>query len=146
MAAPVQPSYEIGSIRQMIGETHARVEMLGDDIKEIKDDLKEGEDKVWRELRAIKHDDNNRQQIHVGQRDLADRRMGEIERRIGEVETTMKTAVALISDVQRPVNQLVELKSRIWWLAGIIAAVVAFGWLLAQPVYEIIVHKAMGVP
>jgi len=117
-----------GSIRQIIGETHATVRFLSDQLKDIREERKQFEEKIWIELRTIKHDFNKEAQLLSLRQELSDRRAGEIERRLGETSAEVK---GLAADLKPPVQSLVELRKWVKWLVGIAGAsffvLVAFG-------------------
>jgi hypothetical protein len=130
-----------GPLRQLIGETHARVEMLVDAVRDLRTGMENKERDIQAELRTIKHDARSAEQIWVGRLELGDRRMGEIERRIGEAEKSMREMATLLQQVQVPLDQLLELKKRLWWTGALAISIATFVWVFVQPWYALVVHR-----
>jgi len=120
-----------GSIRQQIGDTLATVRFLVETLKDIRAERKDFEERIWMELRTIKHDSNGDAQLVSARLELADRRSGEMERRLGEVEATMKGIATEIVSLKRPVEAIIEIRKWMKWLVGIIGSAIlllaAFG-------------------
>jgi hypothetical protein len=138
-----------------IADTNAQVKALGERWTESRVDAKNENERIWIELRSIKHDSNNREQFVSGSLDRGDRRMGEIERRVGEVELSVReikqsvtevqksiTDLAkVLTDVQKPLNELVELKKRFRWAGAALLSVIVFiGWF-GKPIYEAVIAR-----
>jgi hypothetical protein len=126
---------ESGQMQVMLGEIRASMLNLDRSFTEYRIDAKEDREKMWIELRSIKHDANAREQIVSGHLEMQDRRRGEIERRVGALTDEVHKLNGLISAVQQPVNQLIMLKQRLWLIVGGITAIVSFLWILLAPVY-----------
>ena len=124
------------TFREVLGATHAKVDMLLDQVKEARSERRDSEAKLWMELRAIKHDMNNREQAVSLRLELADRRTGELERRLGEVELSEKKIIEELQLIRRPVEQIIELKRWVRWLAvGVVSLSIAI-WAFGKPWYE----------
>jgi hypothetical protein len=115
--------------------------MLVDAVRDLRVGMESKERDIQAELRTIKHDARNSEQIWTVQLELGDRRMGEIERRIGEAEKSMREMATLLQQVQAPLNQLLELKKRLWWTGALAISIAAFVWVFVQPFYALVVHR-----
>lgn len=141
MPPPVSESY-----REMLAGALVKLDRLISDVQEAKDDTEENEtnrrkteELIWIELRNIKHDRANKDLVELRDAELADRRSGEIERRLGNVEATLK-------EMAGPYKQWAEVKSKAVWIAGAMGFVVIILWELAKPAYEAWLHWAFGPP
>ena len=115
-------SREVGNIRETIGATHAKVDLLLEQTQQDRRERREAEERIWMELRAIKHDKANSDMLQATQLQMIDRRQGEIERRVGLLE--------------KPVQQFVQLKARLVWLGGLLAGAIVLLTTLGKPFYD----------
>lgn len=102
-----------GSARQTLFETSATVKLILQSMREMREDGNRQKDETDRELRTIKHDARNGEQIISGRMEMGDRRMGEIERRIGQVETTGSNIERRLGHVETGIAKLVLLETTI---------------------------------
>jgi hypothetical protein len=126
-------------IMRQIYDTNAHVKVLLERGAEDRANAKDENERLWIELRAMKHDSNNREMVINRTMELTDRRQGEIERRIGEVERTIK-------DIATSVKPLTDLRSKVLGVAGLVTAVGFFLWVFAAPVWDAWVHRLLGPP
>lgn len=137
-----------GPIRQMLGETHAGVSHLVDVVRDMRADMIRQNDAMERELRTIKHDARNHEQVVQGRLELADRRSGELERRLGvaELQATqnalaIQSAVDRLKEATAPIDGLMEFRSRLAWGGIILAGAVTFIWVFVGPVYSNLISR-----
>jgi hypothetical protein len=131
----------VGPIRQMLGETHATVTQLLVAISNMRDDSIRQQDTLDRELRTIKHDGRNFEQVIGGRLEMADRRSGELERRLGEVERLVKDATVQIAKATAPIEQLMEFRNRLAWGGVLLAGAVTLIWVFVAPVYSNLISR-----
>ncbi len=103
---------------QLLGEIHGKVELLLEQMREDRIERRATEERVRLRL------------------DMAYNRIGEIERRLGEVETSSRTTAVLVSELQAPVRQMVELRGRVGWFGGLIIAGLFAIWAFGRPIYD----------
>ena len=115
-------SREVGNIRETIGATHAKVDLLLDQAREDRIERREAEERIWIELRALKHDKANSDMLLATQLQMIDRREGEMERRLGLIE--------------RPVLQYVEMRRNVVWLGGLILGAIVILWTIGKPFWD----------
>lgn len=127
---------ESGTVRQQIGETLAKVDLLLQAVRDNREESKVESERLWMELRTIKHDENNRQQILSARLEMADRRSGEIERRIGVLEEANTELKKLLAAIEGPVKQIVEFRGRLGWISSVIIAGGLLVWTVGKPIYD----------
>lgn len=143
-------------MRQLLGETHARVTAVLDQMRDLRADQLRNKDEIDRELRAIKHDMRNSEQVIHARLELADRRSGEIERRIGQVEigiaqmTELRASVKELADgfdkLKEPLEDLINLRNRLMWGGATIVAIVTLLWIFVAPVYKQLIAIWLPAP
>ena len=129
-------SRESGNLRETIGATYAKVDLLLVRAEEDRREWREAYEKFWMELRAIKHEEANRAQVFSLRMEMSDRRAGETERRMGEVEEALKNVSFKLEELHGPVRQFVEIKGRLLWISGIVVAVAGALVLLVKPFWD----------
>ena len=133
-------------ILKQIYETHSRTALLIDRLGDLRLDSDKRIEAIWMELRSIKHNIGNEQQIISGRLELADRRSGEIERRIGELEKKASEIERKTGEIADGMKPLVDLRQRIWGIGALLGGVLVFLWIFAKPVYDAYVSRLMGPP
>lgn len=130
-----------GPLRQLLAETHSRVALTLEAVRDAKADLIRTEDKIDRELRTIKHDARNYEQVIGGRLELADRRTGEMERRLGEVEYSVKEVAASVAKIIEPIEQLLNFRNRLAWGGLAVVSIGTVLWVFVSPIYDVFVHR-----
>jgi len=107
-----------GNIRQIIGETHAKVELVLRRMEEDRLEKREAD-----QAAVLRWAASDRLHEQHAQRSLAQE--AEI-RRLNEAVTAL----------QLPVQKIVELRGRIGWLGAVVVAGSLTVWAIAKPIYD----------
>lgn len=137
-------SESAGNIRQQIGEILGRVRGLDENAKEARIDAEKSSERLWSELRTVKHDARNEQQILVGKIELLEAH----ERATGvTVDTLTRDTKKLMEEltVLRPaVTELVQQRrTRLAVQAAMLSGAIAI-WAVAQPLWAWLVARVFG--
>lgn len=127
-------SHTAGEIRQQIGEILATVRTLERDLAERRTDARESEQRLNTELRAIKHDSRNSQQIIQARLELLQVGHSRLDQRLQTVEQN-------VIDLRGPVDELVTLRKRMGALGLMGLSLLAVVWALAGPLWTAVAER-----
>jgi hypothetical protein len=136
-------SEQPGRLSQIIYETNTTTKFLVEQLNEIREERKASErkreiseERLWIELRSIKRESSEDAKTVSLRQEMADRRAGEIERRLGEVAESVKVITGELITLKRPIETIVEVKKRLLWLTGLVGAAIFALLTVGRPWYD----------
>jgi len=132
---------DAGTVRQQIGEILGTVRSLAESVKEVKQDSERREDRLTSEIRTIKHEQRQSDQVITSKMELLTAQFRELDsktRVISEELTTVKRSVA---EMEAPVKKIKALHDRmvIWGLA--VMSIGGAIWWVINPFITELIHK-----
>lgn len=131
----------IGNLRQQIGETLATVKSIEQRQLERTQDARVAEAAIHAEIRTVKHDARNVEQILQGKLDLLQRRIEEdrkaaaesmrslkdelllVHGEVSSVQDELKKTQLKVENVTKPVNEIIEIRRRLGTLTALMASI-----------------------
>jgi len=132
---------DAGTVRQQIGEILGTVRSLAESVKEVKQDSERREDRLTSEIRTIKHEQRQSDQVITSKMELLTAQFRELDsktRVISEELTTVKRSVA---EMEAPVKKMRQLHERLAvWVLALTSMGGAVWWIISPFITELI-HK-----
>lgn len=132
---------DTGTIRQQIGELLGLGRSTDEQIKALKVDAEKREDRLSSEIRNVKHEQRQIDQVVASRLELLNSQVTEIDRKIRGVTSDVSSLQVdstetkeAIANLKKPVEELVDLRRRIVGYAVGIIIVVTGIWYLVAPV------------
>lgn len=135
---------DAGSVRQQIGEILGTVRSLADAVKEVKQDGEKREDRLTSEIRTIKHEQRQSDQIITSKMELLTAQFRELDgkaRVISEELSNVKRSVAELEKLKEPVRRLEALRERFVAYGLVVTSVGAVIWYFVGPFVSDLLHK-----
>jgi hypothetical protein len=147
-----------GSLHQKVGEAIgllqgvvARLDDMDGRLRERSEEARRQEDRLTIELRTVKHDQRNFEQVVAGQIELMRRDMRRLEDRattiadnVEGLQSQFESTSKVVEAMQGPLEQLVGLRNR---GAAILLAFMSFitvVWVLAEPIWQFLAQRITG--
>lgn len=135
---------DVGTVRQQIGEILGTVRSLNESLKEVKQDIERREDRLTSELRTLKHEQRQADQVITSKMELLTAQFRELDgkaRFISEELKTVKHSVAELEKLKEPVKKLEALRERMVAYALVVTSIGAVVWYFVGPFVSDLVHR-----
>ena len=135
---------DAGSVRQQIGEILGTVRSLAEAVKEVKEDGLRREDRLSSEIRTVKHEQRQSDQVLTSRMELLTTQFRELDskaRIISEELASVKHSVAELEKLKEPVKRLEAMRERIVGYGLIITSVGAVIWYFIGPFVSELVRR-----
>lgn len=131
---------EDASLRQQIGEILGTVRALDTRIADRRREARDAEERIWAELRTLKHEARNADQVISSRLELADIRMRQMETAQADFERTLAEVKEDVEKMRVPLDELMEMRRRIASLGALGMSIIIALWALAEPVWRLVVQ------
>jgi|SRR6185437_7012953 chromosome segregation ATPase len=135
---------DAGSVRQQIGEILGTVRSLAEALKEVKEEGFRREDRLSSEIRTVKHEQRQSDQVITSRMELLTKQFHDLDNKarvISEELGSVKHSVAELEKLKEPVKRLEALRERIVGYGLIITSVGAVIWYFVGPVVSDLIHR-----
>jgi methyl-accepting chemotaxis protein len=141
---------DVGSVRQQIGEILGTVKGLADQLKEVKEDGVRREDRLTSEIRTIKHEQRQADQVITSKMELLTAQFRELDskaRIISEELTRVKRSVEELEKLREPVQKLQALRERVVAYGLVVTTIGGVIWWFVSPYVSEFLHRLFfGAP
>lgn len=137
-------SGQAGDIREKIGRILATVEALDERMADRQRAAKEAEDKLFLAFRDFKHEMRQGQHVVQGRLELLNHTNATFDRRIGELDTQVKTLSAEFTKLRKPVDDLVSLRKRLGAMGIVAFSVITVLWAVFQQLWAMFGADKIG--
>lgn len=135
---------DAGSVRQQIGEILGTVRSLAEALKEVKEEGNRREDRLSSEIRTVKHEQRQSDQVITSRMELLTKQFHDLDnkaRMISEELAAVKHSVAELEKLKEPVKRLEALRERFVGYGLVITSVGAVIWYFIGPIVSDLIHK-----
>lgn len=133
-----------GEIRQQLGEILGTMRALDERMKDRQTEARAESDRTQSEIRNIKHELRQEQQITSLRLEKQEKETGRLAAQVDQVTTKMEEVSQNVSELKGPVTELVNMKRRFVAFAAFGMSIMAVLWALAEPIWAWAVHRFFG--
>lgn len=127
---------DVGSVRQQIGEILGTVKGLADTLREVKEDRIRQEDRISEEIRTIKHEQRQNDQVVTGRLELLASQFRDLGSKVtGIVDevSDVKKEVATVASMRTNVDKLVQFRDRMIAYVVVTVSICGVLWSFLSP-------------
>jgi chromosome segregation ATPase len=132
---------DVGSLRQQIGETLGTVRSLAETVKEIKQDAERREDRLTSEIRTMKHEQRQSDQVITSKMELLTAQFRELDSKSRNITEELALVKRSVAEMELPVKKMKALQERIMIYTLAIASVGGAIWWLISPFLSDLIHR-----
>jgi len=132
---------DVGSLRQQIGETLGTVRSLAEAVKEIKQDAERREDRLTSEIRTMKHEQRQSDQLMTSKMELLTAQFRELDSKSRNITEELALVKRSVAEMEVPVKKIKALHERIVVYALALTSVGGAIWWLISPFLTDLIHR-----